>query len=661
MIKEGMFISDRYEIISKVGSGGMADVYKAVCHRLNRNVAIKILKPEFSSDTNFVQKFRAEAQSVAGLSHPNIVSVYDVGEDDGLYYIVMELVEGVTLKRYIEKRKMVDVRESVGIAVQIAMGMEAAHKHHIIHRDIKPQNIIISREGKVKVADFGIAKAATSNTISQNAIGSVHYLSPEQARGGYSDERSDIYSLGVTMYEMLSGQVPFAGDNSVSVALLHIQGEARPVRELNPNVPLSLDKIIQKCMQKKPERRYQTAGELILDLQRSIQNPDGEYINIASNSAISDSPTRAMSEEDINSIKSAAKSPVTYIDNSEKPVKKKIHKEAEELDSMNPLIEKLLCIAAAVFSIAVIAVIYWLVRYKFKLFDGDTNVNINTEITSTPVAGPTSKPGPAIITSAPDEATPVPTSPESVLKTVPSVIGLTLEDAKKTLYAESPNFDIKYETVFSDDVDPDHIAKQYPEAYSQVVANNTIMLYLSAGEELTPLASMDGRTVKSAQEFYTAYGYTTSVVSEYSKDVPLDCVIRTDPAAGDMVPKGENIIIYRSEGPEIIEVQVPGLVGKKQAKAEKLLTNAGLVVGDVSFEFNDSFDEGLVCYQSASEGATLNEGDKVDIIISKGSEPTPIPSPTPIPDDVDEGGSQGGDQSGDNEDDDIPTATPIPF
>ena len=253
MIKTGMYISDRYEIIDKVGSGGMADVYKALCHRLNRYVAIKILKPEYSTDASFVQKFRAEAQSVAGLSHPNIVSVYDVGEDDGLYYIVMELVEGITLKRFIEKRKKLDVKEAVGIAIQIAMGMEAAHTHHIIHRDIKPQNIIISREGKVKVADFGIAKAATSNTISQNAIGSVHYLSPEQARGGYSDERSDIYSLGVTLYEMLSGQVPFAGDNSVSVALLHIQSEAVPVRELNPEVPLSVDKIIQKCMQKNLE------------------------------------------------------------------------------------------------------------------------------------------------------------------------------------------------------------------------------------------------------------------------------------------------------------------------------------------------------------------------------------------------------------------------
>ena len=248
MINPGMMISDRYEIIDRVGSGGMADVYKAKCHRLNRYVAIKVLKQEYSSDAKFVAKFRAEAQSVAGLSHPNIVNVYDVGEDNGLHYIVMELVEGITLKKFIEKKGKLDVKEAVGIGIQIAQGMEAAHNNHIIHRDIKPQNIIISKEGKVKVTDFGIAKAATSNTITSNAMGSVHYISPEQARGGYSDEKSDIYSLGVTLYEMLSGKVPFEGESTVTVALAHIQDEAVPLQQLDPNIPLSLSKIVQKCI-----------------------------------------------------------------------------------------------------------------------------------------------------------------------------------------------------------------------------------------------------------------------------------------------------------------------------------------------------------------------------------------------------------------------------
>ena len=255
MVSPGMMISDRYEIIDKAGSGGMADVYKAKCHRLNRYVAIKILKQEYSSDAKFVTKFRGEAQSVAGLSHPNIVNVYDVGDDDGLHYIVMELVEGITLKKFIEKKGKLEVKEAVGIGIQIAQGMEAAHDNHIIHRDIKPQNIIISKEGKVKVTDFGIAKAATSNTITSNAMGSVHYISPEQARGGYSDEKSDIYSLGVTMYEMLSGKVPFEGESTVTVALAHIQEDAPLLDTMGQDIPRSLSKIVQKCMQKKPDMR----------------------------------------------------------------------------------------------------------------------------------------------------------------------------------------------------------------------------------------------------------------------------------------------------------------------------------------------------------------------------------------------------------------------
>ena len=237
MLNKGKLIGGRYEIISLVGSGGMADVYNAVDNRLSRQVAIKVLKEEYSSDKNFVMKFRAEAQSAAGLSHPNIVNVYDVGEDEGLHYIVMELVEGITLKKFIERKGKLELKEAVGIAIQIAQGMEAAHANHIIHRDIKPQNIIISKEGKVKVTDFGIAKAATSNTIAAGqAVGSVHYISPEQARGGYSDEKSDIYSLGVTLYEMISGKMPFAADNTVSVALLHINEEAVPLRELDPEI-----------------------------------------------------------------------------------------------------------------------------------------------------------------------------------------------------------------------------------------------------------------------------------------------------------------------------------------------------------------------------------------------------------------------------------------
>ncbi len=274
MIRSGTLIGDRYEVLEKIGTGGMSDVYKARDQKLNRFVAVKILKQEFSENTSFVSKFRVEAQAAAGLMHPNIVNVYDVGEEEGIHYIVMELVEGITLKKYIEKKVRLTTKEAISIAIQVAMGIEAAHNNHIIHRDIKPQNIIISKEGKVKVTDFGIAKAATSNTITSNVMGSVHYTSPEQARGGFSDEKSDIYSLGITIFEMLTGRVPFNGDTTVSIAIKHIQDEMPSMREIVPEIPVSVENIVMKCTQKSPDRRYQCMGDMIKDLKHSLISPD---------------------------------------------------------------------------------------------------------------------------------------------------------------------------------------------------------------------------------------------------------------------------------------------------------------------------------------------------------------------------------------------------
>lgn len=280
MIKLGMLIADRYEILEKIGTGGMSDVYKAKDIKLNRYVAIKVLKQEFAENKNFVSKFRVEAQAAAGLMHPNIVNVYDVGEEDSIHYIVMELVEGITLKKYIEKKSRLSTKEAISIAIQVAMGIEAAHNNHIIHRDIKPQNIIISKEGKVKVTDFGIAKAASSNTITSNVMGSVHYTSPEQARGGFSDEKSDIYSLGITLFEMLTGRVPFNGDTTVAIAIKQIQDEMPSPREFVPEVPVSVERIVLKCTQKSPDRRYQNMGDMIRDLKRSLITPDEPFVEI---------------------------------------------------------------------------------------------------------------------------------------------------------------------------------------------------------------------------------------------------------------------------------------------------------------------------------------------------------------------------------------------
>ncbi len=300
MLKVGTFLQNRYEIISRIGAGGMADVYKAKDHKLNRFVAVKVLKNEFRDDKVFISKFRAEAQSAAGLAHANIVNVYDVGEEAGINYIVMELVEGITLKEYIAGKGRLSVREATSIALQISAGLEAAHNNGVIHRDVKPQNIIISTDGKVKVADFGIARAASTNTINSGVMGSVHYSSPEQARGGYSDEKSDIYSLGITMYEMLTGHVPFDGDTAVAVAIRHLQEELRGPKEEVPEIPESTNRIVMKCTQKSPDRRYPNMTELIRDLRESLVNPNGDFVKDTQPDRTS--KTIVMSKEEVDQI-----------------------------------------------------------------------------------------------------------------------------------------------------------------------------------------------------------------------------------------------------------------------------------------------------------------------------------------------------------------------
>ncbi|MBR5762815.1 MAG: Stk1 family PASTA domain-containing Ser/Thr kinase, partial [Lachnospiraceae bacterium] len=301
MVKIGMMIGERYEVLEKIGTGGMSDVYKAKDHKLNRFVAVKVLKQEFAENANFVSKFKIEAQAAAGLMHPNIVNVYDVGEENGTNYIVMELVEGITLKKYIEKKARLSVKEAVTIAIQIGMGIEAAHNNHIIHRDIKPQNVIISKEGKVKVTDFGIAKAATSNTITSNVMGSVHYTSPEQARGGYSDEKSDIYSLGITLFEMLTGRVPFNGETTVAIAIKQIQEEMPSPREYVDDIPISVEQIVLKCTQKSPDRRYQSMGALIEDLKKTFITPDEDFVKIKEDDELG--ATRAVTQDELEALK----------------------------------------------------------------------------------------------------------------------------------------------------------------------------------------------------------------------------------------------------------------------------------------------------------------------------------------------------------------------
>ena len=631
MVKPGMFISERYEIIEKVGSGGMADVYRAKCHRLNRYVGIKILKPEFSADKNLVTKFRAEAQSAAGLSHPNIVSVYDVGDDGDLHYIVMELVEGITLKKFIEKKGKLEIKEAIGIAIQISQGLEAAHDNHIVHRDIKPQNIIISREGKVKVADFGIAKAATTNTVTQNAVGSVHYLSPEQARGGYSDEKSDIYSLGVTMYEMLCGKVPFAGDNTVSVALSHIQYEPVPVKEVNPAVPYSVDMIVQKCMQKRPENRYLSASELIVDLKRSVMNPEGDFVRITAG-VVSDSPTKSMTQDELAVIKSAAKSPVTRFEPTPQNAQI-LREEEEELDSSDSKWDKTIVIASIIVILLGMAAILFAV-VKFVDIFGTGRV--------TPTPGDLTTP-----TGFHGTATPEPTKRVD-LDTFPlqNVVGRMVDDAKELLYKQSDRFTILDGDTDYSDKPAGMVISQYPEGGVDVAADEEIRLVVSAGPEMLQvpdytLWNFNDAKIQAENDFKVRIEFEPS-------ELEANIVIRTVPEREQLLAKGGELVIVVSRG-EQVEL-MPSVLGMTLDGAKLTLEEKGFVVGEVTYEGSAVYAEGQVCYQSQSGNTMLPYGTTIYLTVSNGIV-VPTPTPTPMPGPFD---------NPDPTPTPIPTSTPVP-
>ena len=641
MLKPGTLINERYEIIEKIGSGGMADVYKAKCLKLNRFVAFKVLKDEFSDDKNFVKKFREEAQSCAGLSHPNIVNIYDVDNEDDIHFIVMELVEGITLKSFIERKGKLEIKEAVGIAIQIARGMESAHMNHIVHRDIKPQNIIISREGKVKVTDFGIAKAINSNTITASAMGSVHYLSPEQARGGYSDEKSDIYSLGVTLYEMLSGRVPFTGDNTVSVALLHIQSEPIPLRELDPNIPVSIERIVQKCMQKKPERRYLTASNLIDDLRKSIDNPSGDFVVIPTTTDL-DSPTIMMSDKELDLIKSSSNQPVNSnggYNNMNSNNNHDLHdndeysdgefedynEESDEFDDyddefleedaedIDPRMEKVVLIGTIAAAIIAALVVLYLISSFFNLFPGRGEDQPNEpEVTITPE--PT------------DEITPTPEVIETY--TMPYVLNLTLNDAEKSIKQKSEDINVTSTEDYSETVDKGLVIEQYPSEGVDITKETQVRLVISVGKEEFPLPNVYNYTDQQAVTVLTDAGL--KVVRDYQAHDTVEegKVITTSPNQGSLVVRDTTITVIISTGPDIVYVTVPQLVGLDESTARQLIAASGLSAGTRSEDFSEEA-VGKVILQSKNQGDEVQEGTAINLVISKGPVPTPTPTPPP--------------------------------
>lgn len=617
MLTEGMFVGDRYEIVNKIGTGGMSDVYKAKDHTLGRFVAIKVLKPEFSEDVNFVTKFRTEAQSAAGLEHPNIVNIYDVGSENGMHYIVMEYVEGITLKTYIEKKGQLTFKEAVSIAIQVGRGIEAAHNKGIIHRDIKPQNIIISTEGKVKVTDFGIARAATSNTISSDVMGSVHYASPEQARNGFVDGKSDIYSLGIVMYEMVTGRVPFDGDTTVAVAIQHLQEEIVPPSAYAPNLPISMEKIILKCTQKNPDRRYESMTALLADLRKALISPNEDFVVIA---PVSQEKTRVIGEEEINKIKQETSNiylsdedVVSHNQNHRDKFEKRDRFEEDdeddeeayddELEEMNPKMDKAITIMGIAAGVIIVALIIFILVSFFGNFKfGGSSNKANTETSETQADG----------------------------IEVPDLKGLTFDEAKEQLNAKG--LGIKNAgTVASDQYGEGQIVSQTPDALTKAEANTTVEVTLSSGKGEVSVPSVTGMDETTAYNTLTNSGFTPVKDYAYSADVAQGNVIEQSPNAGSLAKSGDNVKIVISRGEEQAEatsVAVPGVTGLTEDAARSAIQNVGLAVGNVSSAYSDSVASGQIISQSPVTDTAVDAGTAVDFVVSMGAEPAQEVTPT---------------------------------
>ena len=632
MVKDGIFLSERYEVLSKLGAGGMADVYKGRDLMLNRYVAIKVLKKEYREDESFVKKFRSEAQAAAGLMHPNIVNVYDVGEDRGLYYMVMELVEGITLKEYIQKKGRLSAREVVSIAIQMCTGIEAAHDHNIIHRDIKPQNIIISKEGKVKVTDFGIARAATSHTVSSNAMGSVHYVSPEQARGGFCDAKSDIYSAGITMYEMITGQVPFDGESTVSIAMKHLQEIIKPPSTIVPDIPKALEDIILKCTQKSPERRYPNAGALIRDLKRTLVEPDGDFVEMIPLRTVGD--TVIISPEDMGRIKNQYSGRTIedtnydrgddyddddydyddddyddddygydddYDDDDYDDVNKiKTKRKNDKTSNVNPGMNKMMKILSIVAVVVIAFVLIFLGGKAIGIFKFGPGSAVENEIDKD-------------------------NDKDKKTIEVPNLVGEKKEVAEEI--CKKKNLVLKVvEQKNSDDIPAGQIMEQKTKAGKKVAAKSVIEVIVSTGKaeiEVLDVTDMDQDDAWDALKTQGFENYKIEV--EYSDSVTNGHVIRTSPEAGEKASKETEIILYISKGAQ--KQEVPSLVGKTASEAAAILNEKGFMDGGSTEEYSDSVAAGKIIRQSVKAGKLVDPSKTtVSYVVSKGKKLFKVPS-----------------------------------
>ena len=604
MLEIGSFIADRYEILEKIGAGGMSDVYKAKDQVLGRFVAVKVLKPEFAEDVNFVTKFHTEAQSAAGLQHPNIVNIYDVGSEEHMHYIVMEYVEGITLKTYIEKKGQLNYKEAISIAIQVARGIEAAHNNNIVHRDIKPQNIMISNEGKVKVTDFGIARAATSNTIHSDVMGSVHYTSPEQARNGFVDGKSDIYSLGIVMYEMVTGRVPFDGDTTVAIAIQHLQEEMIAPSVYAPDLPISLEKIILKCTQKSQDRRYATMGELLVDLKKALMTPDSDFVTI--DSGISQAKTTVIREEDVRGIQERAnKNYANAEKTSAKTAAKKSYEYDEEDDEdeedeggfLNPKMEKAVTILGIVTAVIILIIIIYLIGSMVGIFGGKKNH-----------------------TDEPEDQTTI--EDESGKIEMIDLKGKNFDEAK----TELENMGLKiYQsaTEVSDEYEQGQIIEQDIPVGDMVDAGTMVRVTVSSGkseddtEETTvQVPQVTGYTDTAAIGMLTDAGLDYNREYENSDTVAEGTVIRQSPESGASVANGTKVTIVVSQGKQ--SVAVPDLKNKTESEARKALEEKGLQVGTIGSDYSDTVEEGKVIDQTEVAGKTVYSGTSIGFTVSLG-------------------------------------------
>lgn len=560
MILEGKVLGNRYEIIEKVGNGGMATVYKAEDKVLKRNVAVKILRDEFTTDEEFIKRFEIEAQSAARLVHPNIVSIFDVGVEENLYYIVMELIQGKTLKEIIiEERGPLPWKWSVNVAIQIASALEMAHKNNIIHRDIKPHNIIITEDGIAKVTDFGIAKAVSNSTITAfgTTIGSVHYFSPEHARGGFTDAKSDLYSLGVVMYEMVTGKVPFDADTPVSVALKHMQEDPEEPIELNPNLPGAVNKIIMKALKKDTTLRYQTASEMLSDLRRALKNPDGEFVD----------------DREYDETAKTQKINTDLYGNIEEDSKAK-NKKGKKEGRFKKFIKEHKALSIVIGLVLL-----------FALSLGGTLAFLNL------------------------------TNPPEV--ELPNLVGMSKEEAQK----EAENLKLKIEIKeeeFNKEVPEGFIISQDPkyiEKYN-VKEGSTITVVVSKGQEKTKVPNVKGKSQEEALQLLEEANLKAEIIEETSKTVKEGYVISQETEPDEEAFAGDTVKIHISKGTGIKQVNVVSVIGQNEANAKTTLTGLGLKV-NVAYEEDTSKADGIVLKQSLEGGKTVNEGTTITITVNK--------------------------------------------